>query len=322
VEPLGHALERPAGRRGAPVLSAAVVTDERPAAPLPSVSPLAAAFDVLASRYDALFSDHPSGRIVRHAVWRVADEVFAGADRVLDLGCGTGVDALHLAARGIDVVALDVAPQMVAVARDAAAVAAAMTDNGVGSVAVHVADVGDPSTWPVGVSRPDPPANRRPADRSPYAGALADFGVLNCIGDLAPLGAALATLVRPGGCFVAVVMPPGCAWETILGLARGDVRRATRRWRGLASADLGTGRWPVWYRSPRAVAGGLGPAWKLVRIVPIGVVVPPSWAVPRGGTFDRPWLWRAWATAEAAASRLPTAALWSDHVAVVLRRAR
>jgi SAM-dependent methyltransferase len=295
------------------------------AAASPSGSPLAAAFDALASRYDALFSDHPSGRIVRQAVWRVADEVFAGADRVLDLGCGTGVDAVHLAARGIDVVALDVAPQMVAVARDVAAAAAAVSASGVGSVAVHVADVGDPSTWPVGVSRPDPPENRRPPDRAPdrapYAGALADFGVLNCIGDLAPLGAALAALVRPGGCFVAVVMPPGCAWETVLGLARGDVRRATRRWRGRASADLGTGRWPVWYRPPRAVVRGLGPAWQIIRVVPIGVVVPPSWAVARGGAFDRPWLWRAWTTAETAARRLPAAARWADHVAVVLRRA-
>lgn len=295
-----------------------------------SLSGVAAAFEALAPDYDALFSDHPSGRIVRRAVWRVCDDAFAGADRVLDLGCGTGVDALHFAARGMDVVALDIAPRMVATTR-LAAEAAGRTDR----VAAYAADVGVPATWPyavrgaahVRVHAGDGDADagaveggRSSGEPAPFDGALSDFGVLNCVGDLAPLGEALGGLIRPGGRFVAVVMGRACAWEIVSGLARGDVRRATRRWRGRREVDLGTGPWPVWYRSPRALARGLGPAWALERVVPIGALVPPTWAVAGAGALDRPWIWRGWAAAEAIASRLPTAQWWADHVAVVLRR--
>jgi len=54
------------------------------------------------------------------AVRRLADEgAFAGA--VLDAGCGTGENALHLAARGVRVLGVDVAETAVSIAREKAA---------------------------------------------------------------------------------------------------------------------------------------------------------------------------------------------------------
>ena len=37
---------------------------------------------------------------MRALVWSRFDDVFKGAGRLLDLGCGTGADALYLAAAG------------------------------------------------------------------------------------------------------------------------------------------------------------------------------------------------------------------------------
>lgn len=45
----------------------------------------------------------------------VADGGFAGA--VLDVGCGTGENSLHIAATGLDVLGVDVAPTALAIAR-------------------------------------------------------------------------------------------------------------------------------------------------------------------------------------------------------------
>ena len=43
-----------------------------------------------------------------------------GNQRILELGCGTGEDALRLARRGLEVVAVDASPGMIQVARQKA----------------------------------------------------------------------------------------------------------------------------------------------------------------------------------------------------------
>jgi SAM-dependent methyltransferase len=73
--------------------------------------------------WDASYLDGPApwdiGR-PQPAIVRLADEgAFAGA--VLDAGCGTGENALHLASLRLDVMGVDVAPSALAIARGKAA---------------------------------------------------------------------------------------------------------------------------------------------------------------------------------------------------------
>ncbi len=74
-------------------------------------------FDALAHSYNALWSETARGRDQRTAVWREIDGLFRPGDRVLDLGCGTGDDALHLAGLGVEVFGIDASAQMVEIAR-------------------------------------------------------------------------------------------------------------------------------------------------------------------------------------------------------------
>ena len=60
-----------------------------------------AAFDAIARRYDQVWTESPAGRAQRDLVWREWDPVFSPNDRILDIGCGTGVDAAHYASRGV-----------------------------------------------------------------------------------------------------------------------------------------------------------------------------------------------------------------------------
>src|SRR5665213_102461 len=76
------------------------------------------AFDSLAANYDALWTGTAIGMSQRHAVWGRIDSLFQQGDLVLDLGCGTGEDALHLGSRGIQVYAIDASAAMVGIARE------------------------------------------------------------------------------------------------------------------------------------------------------------------------------------------------------------
>src|SRR5881628_83833 len=77
-------------------------------------------FDAIAADYDRLWSETDSGLWQRKAVWDAIQPLFARGDRVLDIGCGTGVDAALLMARGISVVAVDASAEMVRVAQSKA----------------------------------------------------------------------------------------------------------------------------------------------------------------------------------------------------------
>lgn len=256
-----------------------------------------AAFDDLAAEYDATFTDTPLGRLLRDRVWAYVDPLVGSETRVLELNCGTGEDAVHLASLGAEVLATDAAAEMVAATR------AKADRRGVGervraeTVAIESLDA---------------------LDVDPYGSfdlVLSDFGGVNCVADLRPLGPALARLVRPGGSVVLVVMGPVVPWEWAWYLAHRQPRKAVRRfrrsteWRGMT----------IRYPSHRALGRALAPHLSTVAAVPIGCVLPPSYA----GEWiaAKPALLHRLARWEARAARISGAAWLGDHYLLHLRRA-
>ncbi len=78
-------------------------------------------------------------------------------------------------------------------------------------------------------------------------------GTGNDAGFLDSLAGDLADLVRPGGIFIATVMPRFCLWETAAYLTRFQGRKAFRRLsRHGTVADLHGGRVATFYHSPGA----------------------------------------------------------------------
>src|SRR5208282_4899799 len=75
-----------------------------------------APFDAVAARYDEAFTSSRIGRAQRASVWNELAKTFRSGDRVLEIGCGTGVDACFLAERGVRVTACDSSSQMIAAA--------------------------------------------------------------------------------------------------------------------------------------------------------------------------------------------------------------
>ncbi len=275
-------------------------------------------FDAAAAGYDATFTRRRLGRWLREAVWEQLGATFLPGERVLELGCGTGEDAVWLARRGVAVTATDAAPGMLAVARSKAE-AAGVADR-VTFARLDLAEIGDGvipnitgqsdhrhSTLSsaervskgAGGARPHP--SIRPAGllrmlcgtslnsvlrcntnlQSPisqYDGAFSNFGALNCLPDRRPLAQALASVVRPGGRVVLVVMGPLCPWELAWHLLHGQVGTALRRLRPGMQAHIGNGATVrVWYPSPRRLHLEFAPFFRHLETVGIGTLLPPPY---------------------------------------------
>lgn len=87
------------------------------------VSTTRAVYDATAARYARLVGTELTaafeGPIDRALPAAFVESLGDSAEPVADVGCGPGRVAACLAARGIDVVGVDVSPAMLAVARDA-----------------------------------------------------------------------------------------------------------------------------------------------------------------------------------------------------------
>jgi len=239
-------------------------------------------FDQIASRYDALWTKSPAGRLQREAVWRHVDPLIRRGDRVLDIGCGTGEDALHLAGLGAQVLALDVSPEMVRVARGKGVNARVLPIEGIHALAVA------------------------------FDLVLSNFGGFNCVGDLSAIGLTLARLVRPEGHLAVCVIGRFCLRESAHYALRGQFKKAARRWRGetLTSAGL-----RVSYPTLNHVRQALSQSFDLVADVGIGVSVPPSFVE---GT-PAPLL-NAFATLDARIESSKIGRAIGDHRLFVFRR--
>jgi ubiquinone/menaquinone biosynthesis C-methylase UbiE len=222
----------------------------------------AAPFDGIAERYDAIWTRSIVGRCQRAAVWNWLDPLVGAGHDILDIGCGTGEDALHFQKRGAHVLALDASAQMVRIARS----------RGVDARQLRLESLGE-----IG---------------GRFDGAISNFGVLNCITGLTTLARSLARLILRRGFLAICVMGRCCAWEILHFLRRGDPNAAFRRFRRAgAHSSLGL---QIHYPSVSALTRVFRPAFKLLRWTGIGLCVPPSYidrlsvgAVTRFAAMDR-----------------------------------
>ena len=263
-------------------------------------TPPALAFEAIAGVYDDVFSNSPIGRAQRRAVWNEMDREFREGQSILEINCGTGIDALHLASRGVRVDACDSAPGMIARAQQRA-------DLYSGLVPVRFRCLSIEETEKL---TPD----------KPYDGVLSNFSGLNCVAELQPLVRNLTKLVRPGGRVVLCVFGTFCLWEVLWYLRKGDARKALRRVRrGGAEALLAPGAAvKVRYRSVRSLRREFSPHFRLIRCRGVGVAVPPSYAESIPANFPR--LFRLATAIDPVLGRCAGFRSLADHVVLIFER--
>jgi len=201
-------------------------------------------FDRIATEYANLWTGTKAGQLQREAVWRYTAHLFPPQSRILDLGCGTGDDALMLRARGAVVTGIDASAEMVRIA----------CDRGVDSHHCTIEHLGELP--------------------GKFDGVWSNFGALNCIEQLPGLRRPLARILNPEGWLVVCLMSRVCLWETIWYTLHGRLRKATRRWSGETSSSVAQ---RVFYPTVRSVCRAFAPDFSLVSAHGVGVAVPPSY---------------------------------------------
>jgi SAM-dependent methyltransferase len=257
-------------------------------------------FDPAAERYDQVFTNSMIGRAQRQSVWAELDKAFHAGDHILEIGCGTGVDACYLAGRGVKVHACDSSPAMIAVA------------------ARKIGDCSRSELIRTQVLAAEEIANLRGSRL--FDGALSNFGALNCVPDLRSVARNLAALVRPGANAILCWMGPSCLWEMLWYFARADCGKALRRRQpgGTAARLDGGGLVTVHYPSLRALTAIFAPEFSVKRVKGIGVAVPPSYVEPF--VKEHPQWFHAAVFADTVLGRCAGLRLLADHILVRLER--
>ena len=259
-----------------------------------------APFDAVADSYDQVFTESKIGQAQRASVWTQVEKAFAPGDRILEIGCGTGVDACFLASRGVTVVACDSSPRMIE-----------MTTRRVKDAKLQ--DFVHPRLLA---------AEKLASLHShvPFDGVFSNFGALNCIADLRTLAFDLGGLLRPGAVALLGWMGRCCAWEIVWYLAQGKPEKAFRRLRrgGVTARLANDAIVRVHYPAVRHLSRMFFPEFRLKAVRGIGVLVPPSY-VERWVASSPGWL-GVCVKADSVLGRCPGVRALADHILLSFER--
>jgi len=222
---------------------------------------------------------------MRSEIWQLADPLFLPGTNVLDLGCGTGDDALHFAHRGVNVTAVDISPEMISQLRKKAFA-------------------------PVKAVTADMQAYR---PERPVHGIISNFGALNCVPDLHWL---TRLPVLPCGHLVLTLMGRFYPLEFAVSLLKGEPRVAFRRFHRRTEAVVEAVRFTVYYHTLRSLRDALGPDYELVAVKGLRSVTP----APHLVHLRRLYAVRVLQPLDRMLCSRRATATWADHFVSVWRR--
>lgn len=214
-----------------------------------------AEFDHIAKEYDATFTDTAVGKAQRNVVHSLLEEFTYGKDLyILELNCGTGEDALHLAQKGTSVLATDISPEMVSEAQQKTA--------SFPNVQTKVLDILEVNE--LGQS---------------FDIIFSNFGGLNCLNaeQIKKFLSNVNDSLKVGGKLILVIMPTFCLWETFYFSAKlkfGSAFRRRKKNGVLAQVEDKLIR--TYYFSPRFIRRN-ATNFKTTKVAPVGFFIPPSY---------------------------------------------
>jgi SAM-dependent methyltransferase len=259
------------------------------------------AFDSVAADYDGPRGNNDLIQDMRAQMWRKLEATFAPGCRLIDLGCGTGLDAVHLAGSGHYVLATDWSPQMVERTRERAA-------NESLSKRVSAVNVGAQEL-------------EKLDGAESFDGAYSNLGPLNCVPNLREVSRQCARLLKPGGRLVFTVIGRFCPWEIAHYALLGRWARAKIRF-ARDVVPVGMNNHTIWtrYYGPREFYREFAEEFNLTQFRGLCVFAPPPYITAVRIKYPRLYRWLWWLDKRAAG--LPLIRGMGDHFLIVMTKRR
>jgi len=257
------------------------------------------AFDSVAVDYDGPLGNNALIQRIRARTMDAVQKNFPPASHLLDLGCGTGLDAASLASTGYKITAIDWSAKMVKRTKSRV-IKAGLQDR------VNVRHLGFHQLYEL--------------KSELFDGVYSDLGALNCASSIDEAAASISRILKPQGKLIASVIGRVCPWEWLLYSLKGQWQRARLRFmHDLTPVPLNGRR--VWtrYFAPSDFESIFAKAgFRLSSLRALGLFLPPPYMI--GFSERHPRLIDFLQKLDDSMGQWPIFRQWGDHFLIVMQK--
>ena len=259
-------------------------------------------WDKEAQHYDEKFHSSLISLLMRKRNIQLFETYFARKGHLLELGCGTGDEAIWLARRGHRITALDISSEMIETAKRKA------QDAGLSEfITFRVLPIENLSQI---------------EGNGVFDGFISSFGPLSCVLNLEKVTWELDRLIKPNSYAVISVLNKICLYELFYYLKKGRLRKTVRRFNyspvGVKIVD-NEPLVPCNFYTKGELIRKFPGTFSCVECFTYPIVLPPSFLPISSGTLRRRMDLKL--KMERAASEVPFLRSMGDHLFLVLRKA-
>ncbi|RAW02744.1 methyltransferase domain-containing protein [Pseudochryseolinea flava] len=221
---------------------------------------MALPFDHIDVKNDTLLTPYAVGQFQRKIVWDYLSQLAITLDgfEILELNVGSGDDALLFSEKDFNIVATDIseATQQVTTQRNTTLtfqrnISSQYLDlEGINETVFH----------------------------KKFDLIFSNFGGINSMSPevAQKLFQRIPAILKPGGRIVALAMSRFCLWESLYFLHRFQFKKAFRRWTNTdVKGYLNNQQCKTWFYSPGQIGAWSKERFKVKRIIPVGIALPP-----------------------------------------------
>jgi len=207
--------------------------------------------------FDRLSEDNKLSEYLRSKFRKEVSSHLGPYSKILELNCGTGLDALYFGRAGHHVLATDNSPDMLA--RLEEKINASPLEGSVEPMLLSYHDI-----------------HQLRGKQFDYI--ISNFGGLNCTKNLDDVLFQLSPLLRDKGKVTMVIMPKISLWDLLM-VFKGKFRTAFRRFGKHSAANIEGVRFSCYYYNPSYVIKSLSKDFKLSALKGIFIAVPPEFMI-------------------------------------------